>query len=327
MNYKEHFFISACIFRKITLYLVSVFLLASSSFAYADLSGVYDGYLQKRASAFLMIMGYSLTPDVTTGSLSMFDSASNTNPDLQMTSFGGGAVISDDFPLYLEGTLALNRYDPTFVASSGSSTNSPLPVKWNSISGTGGIGWDFPIAQHLRFRPMFNFTLGHVESDLSLAARYIDYKAGIDLDFLKNGRLNVYGLGGSLMLVYEDRLPEREIDIELRYTNIQLNSFDSSVAVSGHSSSESLGLWARRRVPTSYTIFDKTIRNVYEFAHTEYLGDMRGALGFNNLSSLGTGLEIDTTDSGIFFTRLRALLRYQFGANVRGWSVGFAASF
>jgi hypothetical protein len=34
-------------------------------------------------------------------------------------------------------------------------------------------------------------------------------------DFLDGGRLNAYGLGGSLMLDYEDYRPDEEIDIEL----------------------------------------------------------------------------------------------------------------
>jgi hypothetical protein len=53
-------------------------------------------------------------------------------------------------------------------------------------------------------------------------------QTGLTLAFLENGRLNAYGLGGSLMLDYERYRPENEIDVELRYTHIYLQSFASS---------------------------------------------------------------------------------------------------
>lgn len=296
--------------------------LSSCHFAFAD--SLKDAYLQSRANAFLTVISYSLTPDVTTGSLSLSEGALN-NPSLWMTSLGGGGTMSENFPLYLEGTIALNRYNPTFVSTS--STPISIPVKWNSISGTGGIGWDFRLNEQFKLRPIFNVSLGHVESDLSIASRLITNKTGYSLDFLDNGRLNAYGLGGSIVLDYEDYRPDQENEFELRYTNIQLTSFDSSKSVEGHSESQSLGLWSRRRVPTGYTLLGSTVRSVLEFAHTQYLGESRGALGFNFLSSVGAGLELDIKDYDIFFTRARLMIRYQFAPDITGYSIGVAASF
>jgi hypothetical protein len=54
---------------------------------------------------------------------------------------------------------------------------------------------------------------------------------------------------------------------------------------------------------------------------------MRGALGFDNLNSLGVGLELDSSAHGIIVTRTRLVFRYKFGDNVEGTSVGFAISF
>ena len=64
-----------------------------------------------------------------------------------------------------------------------------------------------------------------------------------------------------------------------------------------------------------------------EFAHTQFFGDLRGALGFSSLTSLGTGIELDSSKYDIIVTRTRLLLRYKFGNNVEGWSVGLAVSF
>ncbi len=284
-----------------------------------------NNYLKKRTDAFMTITGYSLTPDVTTGSLSITDKGGE-NQNLQMISLGGGDRISANFPLYLEGTIAFNRYDPTFTDGIGN-TSVTVPVKWTGITGTGGVGWDFPLTDTLRIRPIANVMLGHVESDLSIAGRIIENKTGVDLQFLNGGRMNAYGLGGSLMLDYEDYKPEREYDAELRYTNIAINTFDSSTAVQGSADSQSLGLWARARYPTPLTVLERPLRAVFEVAHTEFLGQLRGALGFDSLSSVGTGIEIDRSASDPVFSRVRLVFRYQFGQNVRGTSIGLAASF
>ena len=284
-----------------------------------------NNYLKKRTDAFMTITGYSLTPDVTTGSLSITDKGGN-NPNLQMISLGGGDRISANFPLYLEGTIAVNRYNPTFTDGIGS-TSVTVPVHWNGVTGTGGIGWDFPLTDNLRIRPIANIMLGHVESDLSIAGRYIQNNTGADLQFLNKGRMNAYGTGGSLMLDYEDYKPEREYDVELRYTNIAINTFDSSAAVQGSADSQSLGLWARARYPTPLTVLERPLRAVFEVAHTEFLGQLRGALGFDSLSSVGTGIEIDRSASDPMFSRVRLVFRHQFGQNVRGTSIGLAASF
>jgi hypothetical protein len=49
---------------------------------------IQGGNLQQRANGVLALMGYMLTPDVTTGSLSISD-GTTANPGLRMTSLGG----------------------------------------------------------------------------------------------------------------------------------------------------------------------------------------------------------------------------------------------
>lgn len=282
--------------------------------------------LKKRADAVVGLMSFMLTPDVTTGSLSFSDESAG-NPDIALTTLGGGFTMSRDFPLYLEGTVGYSRYDPIFLVSDGE-VERPVPAKWNSLALTGGIGWDFPVARELKFRPIFNFSFGRVASDSSVAATILENQTDADLEFLKNGTLDVYGLGGTLMLDYERYRDENEIDVELRYTNIQLQSFsDAPAAVQGSSDAQSLSLWSRWRAPTGLTALKKPVRYVLEVARTSYFGDMRGALGFDNLNSLGVGLELDSSAHGIIVTRTRLVFRYKFGDNVEGTSVGFAISF
>ena len=298
--------------------------LASYVNAQTPLQDAGTNYLKKRADALMTITGYSLTPDVTTGNLKITNG--DGKADLQTTSLGGGDRISASFPLYLEGTLAFNRYNPTFTDVAGNSSVN-IPMYWNSITGTGGVGWDFPITDQLRFRPIANVMLGHLESDASIATRYINNNRDVNLQFLNSGRMNSYGMGGSVMLDYENYKPDQEIDIELRYTNIAIQTFDSSTAVQGSADSQSVSLWARSRIPTPWMALDRPIRAVFEAANTQYLGGLRGTMGFNSISSLGTGVELDRSASDPIFSRIRLVFRYRFGQNVQGTSIGLAASF
>jgi hypothetical protein len=292
--------------------------------AQTPLQDVGTNYLKKRADALMTITGYSLTPDVTTGNLNI--NSAGGRSALQMVSLGGGDRISATLPLYLEGTMAFNRYNPTFTDGIVSSSLT-IPMYWNSVTGTGGVGWDFPITDELRFRPIANIMLGHLESDASIVGRYINNNRDVNLQFLNSGRMNSYGLGGSVMLDYENYKPDQEIDIELRYTNIAIQTFDSSTAVQGSADSQSLSLWARSRIPTPFMALDRPLRAVFEVANTQFLGDLRGTLGFSSLSSLGTGIELDRSASDPIFSRIRIVFRYQFGQNVQGTSIGLAASF
>jgi len=287
---------------------------------------VVGANVKGHADAVLAVMTYTTVPDVTTSSLSI-NSGATGNPGFGQTQLGGGFTISRTFPLYLEGTVAYSRYDPTFIATDGS-TQRPLPAKWNTASTTIGIGWDFPITDELRFRPILNGTLGRVASDLRVAQSIINRAKDANLQFLEDGALNAYGYGGSHMLDYERYRESYEIDVELRATDIYLRSFgSSSEAVQGSATAQQFSLWARWRAPTGLHALDKPVRYVLETAYSHYFGESAGVLGFNDLTSLGVGLELDSTKYPVIVTRTRAMVRYVFGHNVHGVSFGFAMSF
>ncbi|CAB3801271.1 hypothetical protein [Pararobbsia alpina] len=282
--------------------------------------------VKKLADGVLNIMTYTTVPDVTTSSLAINNGATG-NPGFGQTQLGSGFTISKSFPLYLEGTAAYSRYDPTFVATDGTDRRS-LPAKWNTFSGTIGIGWDFPITDELKFRPILNGTLGRVASDLRVSQTALNHATDKNIQFLENGALDAYGYGGSLMLDYEHYRENHEIDVELRATDIFLRSFgSSSPAVQGSATAQQLSLWARWRAPTGMHALDKPVRYVLETAYSHYFGDSAGVLGFKNLTSLGVGLELDSSKYPVIITRTRAMLRYVFGSNVHGVAFGLAVSF
>jgi len=282
--------------------------------------------VQKRANGVLSLLAFSVVPDLTTSSLSIDDKSAGS-PTLSMMQMGGGATFSKAVPLYLEGSIAFSRYDPTFVATDGQEERS-IPTKWTSVAATGGIGWDFPIADELVFRPIINISLGKVASDLAVGEWYLGRKLDRELDFLNDGTLNALGYGGSVMLDYEHYRETYEVDVEWRYTWIHLESFGGTQAVQGNAEAQATSLWARYRAPIpGWHAMGRPVRYVLEAAHTTYLGDQRDILGFTNRSSLGLGMELDTSAYHVYATRLRAVLRYMFGNNVHGVALGLAASF
>jgi hypothetical protein len=283
--------------------------------------------VQKRANAVLAMLSYTVTPDLSASSLGIRNGATG-NPSLNMTQVGGGFTLSQSFPLYLEGAIGGSRYDPTFIVSDGQ-TQRALPTRWTNVAATGGIGWDFPLneSKNLVIRPIFNFSLGEVLSDASAAQFLINRRTDKNVDFIKDGSLNAYGLGGSLMLGWYPRKEPYEFDLELRFTDIYLQSFGSSSGVRGSANAQSTNLYARWRAPTGLLVLHRPLRYVLELSHSTYLGSQANILGFNQLTSLGAGLEIDTGAVTKLFSRFRIVARYAFGKDITGASLGLALSF
>ncbi|EAV1720567.1 hypothetical protein F6538_17485, partial [Salmonella enterica] len=274
-----------------------------------------DGHrIKERANAVLTLMSYMVVPDITASDLNI-GTGTNESNELSITQFGGGATMSENVPIYLEGAMGYSRYDPQFVLSNGSESRR-IPTKWNSLTGTGGVGWDFQVYRDSRggnwvIRPIVNVMLGTMASDARIGAWVIDRRTNADFDFLDGGRLNAYGLGGSLMLDYELVSKPQDIDIELRYSGMRLQTFgNTSRAVDGHANAQNLGLYLRRRAPISnWTLLKSPVRYVLEGAHTEYLGEQRGKLGFNSLSSVGVGIELDSSKYPVLIIRTRLVAR------------------
>ena len=304
-------------------------LLAISCWALPALAadGAIDARLQERANAVVSLMTFNVIPDITSSNLDI-SGGSGQQAALTMSQLGGGATMSKEVPIYLEGNLGYSRYDPKFVISQGAESRL-IPAKWNSLTATGGIGWDFTIAPNWVLRPIANFSLGTVASDIQIGNWYLNRKTGRGLDFLDNGQLNVYGLGGSLMLDYELFSDSQDIDAEFRYSFLHLQStFGTSPSVRGEANAENIGIYLRRRAPLfEWTLLDRPLRYVLEGARTEYLGDQRGLLGFNALNSIGVGFELDSSKYQVLVTRTRLMYRFMFGNNTSGYAIGLAMSF
>jgi hypothetical protein len=288
---------------------------------------------QNVANAVVTLMTFSVVPDSTLSSFSI-DAGAGQDKDTAITQgqLGVGFTVDPSLPLYLEGFLGYARYDPRFVVSQGAEQRV-LPTRWNSVSGTVGVGWDFPVAPNLVFRPILNAALGYGASDARLLGSYLRFKNGTELDFLDGGSMLAGGLGGSLMLDYALSRPDYEVDVELRYTQLRLNSLPgTSDGVTGSADAMTLGLWARVRWPSGFEAFGRPLRWVVDFSHAEFLGPQRGVLGFNALSKLGGGIEFDVKRWGLGpdwfeLQRIRLMARYLYGDGVQGGSFGIGLSF
>jgi hypothetical protein len=305
--------------------LVAVLLVASR--AGAQQFKPIGGNVQERANAALTLMTFTVVPDAAASTVTI-NNQTTQNPDLTLWQLGYGMSLSEKFPLYVEGFFGYDRYDPKFVATNGTQQRE-LPAKWTGVAGTLGAGWEFPLWGDFKFVPILNVSLGRVVSDSAAAGRLLEFATGKnpDLNFLDKGRLDAYGVGGSAMLEYFRFRELTALEVTLRYTYLHLQSYGSSSdAVDGSSDAGTLGLWARWRAPTGLTVMRRPLRYVTELSNSTYLGDNRGVLGFNYLTSAGLGLEIDSSAYHSVLTRTRLVGRYVFGHNVSGFSVGLAVT-
>jgi hypothetical protein len=286
--------------------------------------------MQQTAGAALAILGMNVIPDGTASDITIDQGEDRTG--LTLGQLGVGFTVSESVPLYLEGFLGYGRYDPTFVLSDGTETQR-IPVRWNNLSGTVGVGWSFPLTERLQLRPILNASLGYVGSDLAVAGQLIEVRTGREIEFLKRGQIIAGGLGGSLVLAWYDYRAEHEFEAELRYTQMRLETLDTNVSgFRVRSDNATIGLWTRYRWPSGREAFGRPLRWVAEGMYSQFLLDQRDVLGFNSLLKVGGGIELDVGRQeigafGIFAQRLRLMARVVVGEDVTGYSLGLGMSF
>lgn len=294
------------------------------------------GTLASRRGGVLGLMGYNVVPDGSTNALQInrgSTAPTGSSRTLSLSQLGFGFTVSEAFPLFLEAYGGYARYDPR-ATFTGGEEGRRLPLRWNNITGTLGVGYDIRLAENLYLRPIVNGSLGIATSDASILAALVQSRTDADLSVLTDKTVNVYGIGGSLTLAYYDYTPARNIDVELRYTQIQLQTFGSTIpAARGNSTARTLGLWTRYRWPTGLEAFGRPVRWVLDGSGSLYLGDQREALGFGWSVKIGGGIEFDVGRYevgafGINLSRVRLIGRYFYGDNnITGASFGVGMSF
>jgi hypothetical protein len=300
-----------------------------------DRIDVIRDQLRSRGSGVLGLMGYNMTPDGSANSLTVNRSTVSADEGastLTLSQFGFGFTWSESFPLFTELYGGYARYDPRAVFTGLGTRRSPL--RWNNFAATLGVGYDIRIGEYLWLRPILNVSGGYAASDGALFGSFLEFRTDRDVAALTDQHVNVLGLGGSLMLAYYDYQPRRDIDVELRYTQIQLQTVGDTIrAARGRSTAQTAGLWVRYRWPTGLEAFGRPVRWVLDGTASYYFGDQAEVTGFRWAVKAGGGIEIDVGRYevgavGLYLSRLRLVARYFYGdGGVTGTSVGIGMSF
>jgi hypothetical protein len=293
------------------------------------LDEVLGRQIEARASGALALLGLAAVPSETASTLFLdTGQEGNRGTDFRAGQFGGGFTWSDEIPLYLEGYIGWNRYDPVFLFSDGSQQRR-TEAKWNSFALSGAVGWDFKITENLVLRPMGLVALGAVASDVTVGGLVLGNRLDKNVDFLRNGSLTAGGLGGALAVAYNKRWDnDWEVDVILRHTHLYLEPIGGDRDVTASALAITTGLWSRLRVPTGYRAFDRPVRAVGEFSLGNYAGDQGEIFNTPWLAQIGFGGEIDVSETKIpWATTSRLMLRFTKGDNLEGFSIGLAVSF
>lgn len=295
----------------------------------ADENAIFGSLVRRNTEGALAALGLAAVPSETASSLVL---DTNTNPDrtydFVAAQFGGGFRFSENIPIYLEGYLGYNRYDPVLLLSD-QGTTSELPLKWTSFAATGGIGYEFDITENFKLRPQFHLMLGRTQTDASVGAQVIAERLGIDINAVKNGGVTAGGIGGSLGAIYNKRWEnDYEVDVTLRHTYLYIEPIAGDKDLSGSAEAITTALWSRLRIPTGYELFDRPVRVVNEASFAHLPGDQGDIIQEEWLAQIGVGGEIDFEETWVpWITTTRLMMRYTRGERVEGFSIGLAASF
>jgi hypothetical protein len=279
------------------------------------------------ANRALATFGLVAIPDDTASFLSVNQTGKDNN-SFRSSQFGGGVTLASDHPIFLEGYLGYQRYDPRFILSSNA-TDVPVRAKWVGLAAAGGVGYDFRLNDYWTFRPVLNAAIGRITSELNISAPFTAADLGADQEFLLNGSIAAGGLGGSLMLEYSDVQRHREVEFRLRQSYMKLKTIGNSSNLDAEANVITSSAWARMRRPIrSLSAFGTPVRSVLQGSVTSYHGDQDAILGTNWLAKVGVGIEVGNRGKSLPVRgQARVLLSYAIGENYSGYSVGLGFNF
>ncbi|MEX0349740.1 MAG: autotransporter outer membrane beta-barrel domain-containing protein [Paracoccaceae bacterium] len=308
--------------------LVMLLLLPQVSQGQTAAEDLFKSLQRENAAGSLAILSLVGIPDDSASTIFLQSGQSSRSYDFRSAQFGGGFRVAEGFPLYLEGYAGYARYDPVLVFQQGGET-SRLPLKWTSFAATGGIGWEFDIREHWKFRPLAHISVGRTQSDASIGAQAIANRLGLDREFLESGGIWAGGLGGSATLAY-DRMREsgHQLEASLRYTHIEYKPIGDDEDLLVTSTAANTVLWSRYRWPLRAQAFGKPMRGVTDLSLSYLIGDQAKVLGTDWLARVGVGMEVDVSETKLpWVTSARLMVRYYGSDTVDGFSAGIGISF
>lgn len=286
-----------------------------------------DGGAKVLAGKALAVIGLGAIPSRSAQLVSL--KGQNGNDDkFRSLQIGGGKTLSGDLPIYLEGYLGYQNYKSTFILSNGISDVSAR-ANWDGLVGTGGIGWNFQLDPYWSVKPLVNFSVGQIKSDVTLSSALAPSEIGDAVNFLSDGKLTTGGYGAGILLEYKLREQTREIDFSLRQTYMHFKTIGSSSDLDASANALTTSAWVRARYPIgSWRVFNSPVRSVWQAGASAFDGSQSDVLGSVWLANVGVGLELGTENTGLpLLTRARLMVNYAFNSDFNGVAVGIGLSF
>lgn len=233
---------------------------------------------------------------------------------------GAGIAPFAGSGFYVEGFVAAQDYAPQFSVQD-SAGRLDRTVRWRSAAVTGGVGWSFEVAPETALRPTLIGSIGRMTSNSDIPDP--DDPDG-RVDFIADDGLTFAGYGASLALDHIRRREAYELDLRARVTGLRMVPLGDKSDVDADIDASTAAFVARLRLPIErWQMFGGPVRSVYEATYASYFGDQGDVLDLPWLARVGTGLEFETGSTARYAPpRVRVMLRYVFGEDFGGVSVG-----
>jgi hypothetical protein len=276
------------------------------------------------ANQAVATFGLVAVPNETASAFTIRNTSRDTNSFTSIQVGGGGVPKFFDRPIYVEGFLGYQRYDPQFLIKKDQGDDLTVRAYWNGFAATIGAGWDFDLGNNWSFRPIGNLTIGHIVSDATLVGGITEAALDVDLGFLFGEGVTTGGYGASALFTYDYNAGHAEYDIRLRHTHLRLQSIGKSSHLNARATAITTSAWARARYPIKgWRVMQRPVKSMYEASVSIYPGDQAKLLDIGWLARVGAGVEFDTTATWVpIIKKGRVAVRYIFGEDYQGLSLG-----
>jgi len=265
------------------------------------------------AKAALSALSVAALPLAGTNTISVIG-ASGDQADFFSTRIGGGRNLEEGEPLYLEGFVAYQSYTPIFILGDGDPTL--VNTRWSSLALSGGVGWDFPVAEDLVLRPIALGSVGHVFGRAIFEDLLPPGGAGDPQDFFDDG-LFAAGLGGAVALQFDRDVAGTTLDLRARQSWMRLTAIGET---------DRFGVQADA-IPGA-RVQGLPLSGVMEAGYPHFWADQQDILRTDWLAMIGAGFAVATPENtwgGV--TSGRLTLRYLVGDDYDGLSFGLGFRF
>ena len=230
---------------------------------------------------------------------------------------------------YAELTLDYLTGNQTFPLTPNANTPSSVKLTFNAWSVLAGGGFDVPLGDGFKLRPIVLAGYSHVGGDASFfgpnSALFSSLVGGV----LNDASLNSALIGGALALLYETRFSgDLMFNTQVRYNELAaLVTGASSSALKQNSSFGVANASIDLSGPTDWHIAANPIRWIGYVNGTWMPNTDRGILGFNAFAEIGGGLQVLAPNvvRGVQGGTVRASAIV--GPGVTGWLVSAALDF